>query len=103
LRILISEREAALSQHASGKKALESDERRATIVAWLVVAALVLIMLANGFLALFVIGNRSETFQYRTAPLVPAEAYSSSEAASTSTQAPKQVDLPPAVVGKKAK
>jgi len=92
-----------LSRRAGGKKELERNERRATIVAWVVVAALVLIMLANGFLALFVIGSRPETFQYRSAPLVPAETYSSSEAVSTSTQAPKQVDLPPAVVGKKAK
>ena len=92
-----------MPQHMGGKRELERNERRATIAAWLVVAALVLIMLANGLLALFVIGSRPETFQYRTAPLVPAETYSSSEAASTSTEAPKQVELPPAVVGKKAK
>ena len=92
-----------MAQQPGGKRAIERNERRATLVAWTIIACLVAVMLLWAFFSLRVIGDRPQTFHYRTAPLVPAETYSSSEPASTSTQAPKQVNLPPAVVGKRAK
>jgi hypothetical protein len=79
------------------------DVRRQTIVAWVVVALLVAIMIARVVIAIWTIGDRGRTWQYRVAPLVPAETYSSTQPASASTKAPRQVELPKPTVGKRAK
>lgn len=92
-----------MSEGRQSRRTTERNERRATMVAWAIVAFLVAAMLARGFLSMWMVGDRPQNFRYRTAPLVPGETYSSSAPASTSTQAPKQVDLPPATVGKKAR
>lgn len=77
--------------------------RRETIVAWAVVALLVAIMFARVALAIWTIGDRRVTWQYRVAPMTPAESPASTQPASSSTKAPKQVELPRPVVGKRAK
>lgn len=80
----------------------ERAERTQTLVAWVVVAILAAFMLVMGFLLRTAIGDRGQTWQYRTSPLVPAQTYSSTRAASASTQAPKQVELPPPTVKREA-
>lgn len=87
----------------SEAKETPRDARRQTIVAWMVIAVLVAIMIARVVIAIWTIGDRGQTWQYRVAPLVPAETYSSTQPASASTKAPRQVDLPKPVVGKHTK
>ncbi len=77
-------------------------ERRETVVAWLVVLGLVIVMLVRGALAFWMYGDRPRTWQYRTAPYIPAETYSSTQPAPRGA-APKQVTLPPSPVKPKEK
>jgi hypothetical protein len=92
-----------MSQTTGVSNRTKRDGRRETVVAWVVVLILVFTMIISGFISIWTIGDRGQSWQYRTAPLVPGETYSSTQPVSTSTQAPKQVELPPATVGKKAK
>ena len=75
-----------------------SDARRETRLAWFVVVLAVVAMLALSLTTLFTIGDRPRTWQFRSAPFIPAETYASTQPASASTVAPKQVELPPATI-----
>ena len=78
-------------------------EQGGTITAWLVVAFLVAAMFLRVFVAIRTVGSRPQVYSYRSAPLIPAEAPSSTQPASTSTEnVPAQVELPPPAVGKQA-
>ena len=76
-------------------------ERRETVIAWLVILGLVAVMVVRAALAFWMYGDRPRTWQYRTAPSIPAETYASTRPAPRGP-APKQVTLPPAP-GKKGK
>jgi hypothetical protein len=92
-----------LSQQLEHRKGGAGDDSRGTLVAWLVVALMVVVMVVNAMLMLRAVGDRPRAWSYRSAPLIPAQSYSSTEPASASTTAPEQIRLPPATVGKKAK
>lgn len=73
----------------------EERELRQTLVAWAVILLLVLVMLGRAGLALVLIGARTQQYNYRTVPLIPAAAYASTRPPPTGTTGvPKQVELP---------
>ena len=76
---------------------LDHNERRETIVGWMVVVILVAFMLFRAllYIRLFGLGNPPRHWQYRTTPSLPAQTYSSTRPASTSTKVEKQITLPP--------
>jgi len=75
-----------------------SAARRGNRLAWFVVMLAVAAMLALSLTTLFTIGDRPRTWQFRSAPFIPAQTYSSTQPASASRVAPKQVELPPATI-----
>jgi len=77
-------------------------DRRETVVAWLVILGLVVVMLVRAALAFRMYGDRPRTWQYRTAPYIPAETYASTQPAPRGA-APKQVTLPPSPAKPKEK
>jgi hypothetical protein len=82
-------------QGAEPQDRSEERELRQTLVAWAVVLVLVLVMLGRAGLGLALIGDRTQQYDYRTAPLIPASAYASSRPTPPGTTgAPKQVELP---------
>jgi len=87
---LHTEMGASLSQH---RRPEPPGNRRALVI----VIALVLAILGWNILAWRAIGNRPRTWSYRSAPTIPAESYASTESPPPDSQAPKQVELPPAV------
>ncbi len=90
-------------ENVEGGRVPEKRERTETIVAWAVVAFLVAIMFIRVFIAIWTVGDRPRTWNYRTAPQIPAEAYSSTMPSSTTTEnVPSQVVLPPPAFGKHA-
>jgi hypothetical protein len=85
-------------------RALERQEPRASLVAWFVIFGLVMAMLVETALLILLIGDRSRQYHYLSQSYIPASAYSATEPApTTTTESPKQVELPPAVVGKRSK
>ncbi len=83
------------------RQAAEGSTRRATLVAWVIVALLAASMLVRAWLSILMYGDPPRTWEYRTSPYIPAQSYSSTRPASTSTQVEGQVTLPPAAVGKR--
>jgi len=75
-----------------------SDAGRGNRLAWFVVVLAVAAMLALSLTTLFTIGDRRPTWDFRSAPFIPAQTYASTQPASASTVAPKQVVLPPATI-----
>ncbi len=80
-----------------GRTVIERHERKETIVAWIVIVVLVSSMFVRALVSIGLYGlhNRPRHWQYRTTPYIPAQAYSSTRPASSSTEVPKQVPLPP--------
>jgi len=72
------------------------------MISAIIVALLCALILSYAYLLFRLVGDRPRTWQYRSAPLIPAESYLSSQPVPESP-APVQVELPPATVGKKAK
>ena len=93
-----------MSEQTPGK-AIEVDDRKETVVAWIVVALLVAVMFARALIAIGLFGTsyHARNWDYGTAPQIPAQAYSSTRPASGSTQVEKQVQLPPQKAKGKAK
>ncbi len=85
-----------MAAESNGK--IARDERKETVVAWIIVVLLVGSMFFRALLSIWLygIGTPTRHWQYRTVPQTPAQAYSSTRPASSSTQVEKQVPLPPA-------
>jgi hypothetical protein len=83
------------------RHSIEVSTRRATVVAWVIVALLAASMLVRAWLSIRMYGDPPRTWGYRTSPYIPAQTYSSTRPASTSTQVEGQVKLPAAAVSKR--
>ena len=83
------------------RHSIEGSTRRATVVAWVIVALLAASMLVRAWLSIRMYGDPPRPWSYRTSPYIPAQTYSSTRPASTSTQVQGQVKLPAAAISKR--
>ena len=86
-----------MGEQGSSHSVIERDDRRETVVAWIVVIVLVGAMFFRALVSIWLYGlsGPPRHWEYRTTPSIPAQAYASTRPASTSTQVEKQVTLPP--------
>ncbi len=93
-----------MTEQTEQRHVIDRHEPRESIVAWFVIVALVLIMLIETALLIALVGDRKQQYHYLSQAYIPASSYAATEPSpSTTTTAPKQVELPPAVVGKRSK
>jgi len=83
----------------TNSKAANGHQNATTLV---VIALLVAYMLGFTAFAFRLIGDRHRGWQYGASPYIPAQSYSSTEPTPPSTGAPKQVELPPPTIQRKA-